>query len=95
VKVSLPSLNAVEGRFKSRVIGGVKVSVPSMGAVDHRFKSRVIGGVTASMPGMKASVSSLNAVDRRRKSLCDGLTRDLNLRSTAFKEGMLTVRCEG
>jgi hypothetical protein len=36
-KVSVPSLNAVDRRFKS----GVKVSVPSLNAVDRRFKSPV------------------------------------------------------
>ena len=33
----MPSLNAVDRRFKS----GVKVSVPSLNAVDRRFKSPV------------------------------------------------------
>ena len=43
VKVSVPSLNAVELRFKSWVIGGVKVSVLSLNTVDRRFKSRCEG----------------------------------------------------
>jgi hypothetical protein len=36
-------LNAVDRRFKSRVIGGVTVSMPSLNAVHRRFKSRCDG----------------------------------------------------
>ena len=43
ITVSVPSLNAVDRRFKSRVIGGVTVSMPSLNAVDRRFKSRCEG----------------------------------------------------
>ena len=43
ITVSVPSLNAVDRRFKSRVIGGVKVIVPSLNTVDRKFKFRCEG----------------------------------------------------
>jgi hypothetical protein len=98
VKVSVPSMGAVDRRFKSRVIGGVKVSVPSMGAVDHRFKSRVIGGTLTFTPPITRDLN-LRSTPLREGTLTftSPMTRDLNLRSTAFEEGTLTCHrwCEG